>query len=721
MAGRAECVGLWMVSLATWSSTSRAQVAERFAVEQRGDFTLIGNTLAQDCALPEEPISGDVGACGADADDSGADVFWSVGEDGAAPIASTAVSSDEAASIAVLGLPDGARVTRAELFWSAQAGGGDREVATLGRGGVALAVLADQTIRTVADDNDYYQSSADVTEFVRELGAGSYRLSGIDAADPVGVEDTALYAGWWMVVFYALDSEPFRHLALYDTFGLVDLDEPIGVTLAGFEVPSSGIDAKLGVVGFDGDSELTGDQLRFGSDLPLGAAAALDTANDFFDGSRRAVSGAPLGVAGDQPRLSGDAGSLSGVDLHLVNVGDTLTAGQTSAEVLATTSSDRFFLAGLAFSVATTSPDLAGSSESVRDLDGPPLRPGDELEYTISVTNSGTGTASFVTLSAALPAQVSYVPGSLVITSGANAGALTDAADADTGEIDGSAGQTVIVRLGEGASASSGGRLGAGESCVVSYRVVLESGASGIVVSQALIGMAPGPGIEDALVTPTDSDLATPGVTPTTIRVSICSTDADCSALTPTCDANGACVCVPSGPELRCDGKDDDCNGAIDEALAGVACEFGEGLCRVEGLTLCAADGGVVCEPDTDAVLPEGCAGESAECGGGVNGQACTPSSAADDGVIGQVPGDVDSTGDTPAPADEMSTGTRGGPVAPALAPREPRPVPGAATTLGGGGGCGLSARPSALGLAPWLGLGLALAQRRRCRAARAR
>jgi uncharacterized repeat protein (TIGR01451 family) len=577
---------------------------------------------------------------------------------------------------------------------------------------------------------------------VSDLGAGPYRLSGIDAADPVGQDDTAYYAAWWLVVFYALDSEPVRHLGLYDGLGLVDVGAPVGATLTGFEVPGSGIDGKLGVVAFDGDVGLDGDQLRFGPLAPLGAAAALDDSNDFFDGSRRAVSGAPLGVSGDLPQLTGGAGSLSGVDFHVVDVGARLAPGQTSAEVLALTSSDRFFLSGFVLSVATTSPDLGRSSESVRDVDGPPLRPGDELEYTISADNSGSGAASFVTLSAALPPQVSYVPGSLAISSGANAGALTDEADVDLGEIDRSSGQTVVVRLGEGASSTSGGRLGPGEGSVVTYRVVLDPDASGSIVSQALIGFARQSGVGDALVAPTDADLEAPGVTATEIRVDVCAVDADCGAgghcdastspprcvacrddadcpgQRPSCDASGACLCVPSGPEIRCDGRDDDCDGAVDEELVGVACEVGEGLCRVAGVTVCAADGGVLCQATPDAVLPEACNSDSAgDCA--ADDVDCQAPAGDDGAIIGQLPATADPGAGALSPVGETAAGVGARPAESGAAPAPAGVSPEgsrAASLGGGGGGCRMSPRGSAGGLAPWLALVLVFGLRARRR-----
>jgi uncharacterized repeat protein (TIGR01451 family) len=722
-------------------SPAQAQVAERYSVDQRGDFVLVGNTLALDCAVDADLLLvGSAGNCGPNDEDSGADVLWSVAVDGAAPAADVSVDPAQAASIAVLELPAGASVTRAELYWSAQTGEGDASVATFGRGAAAASISAARTHRSGADGDDYYQSVADVTALVQELGPGPYRLSGIDAASPVGLEDTTFYAGWWLVVFYALESEPIRHLALYDGFGFVTELAPSSATLTGFEVPLDGADGKLAVVAFDGDASADGDQLRFGPRAPLGAAARLDASNNFFDGSRRDVAGEPFSASGDRPRASGGPGSMSGVDLHVVDVGARLEPGQTTAEVLATTTADRFFLSGLVLSVASTAPDLSLSTQSVRDVNGPPLRPGDELEYSVVADNLGTGAASGVTLRAPLPAQVTFVPGSLEIVDGPSPGLLTDAADADRGELDLAAAPAIVVRLGDGAAASDGGRLAAGESSSVRFRVALAAGASGSIVSQAQIGVARAPG-SARVETLTDSSLEQPGANPTEIAIDDCGSDADCSAgfcdigqspqrcveclldahcsgLEPSCGPSRACACVPSegiadtaAGESFCDGKDDDCDGELDEGLVAVACNAGTAACPLAGVSACDGAGGVRCNASGPAPVELCSNGTDDDCDGATDADDsdCTPAagpsaSAESDGPLVPEPSS-EQPPVAPRPAAPVFTPVRGNPSPPLDSP--------SAASLGGGGGCQLS--PSRHGpLAPLSLFAAALFMRRR-------
>jgi clumping factor A len=716
------------------AAPASAQLAPRLAVEQRGDVALIGNTLAHNCAddVPE-PVVGSVGACGGDQDDSGADVLWSLGADGQGPpVASTSVSPDEASSVAVLALPQGAEVTHARLYWSAMDGEGNRELATLSRLAAELQVEASATATFDENGNTFYQSSADVTEFVRAGGAGAYRVGGVDIADPVGLDDSAHYAAWWLVVFYSLASEPVRHLGVYDGFVRVG-EESSSVTLSGFEIPPGPVQARLGVVAYEGDGTVDGDQLRVGAAAPLGAADAVGAADNFFDGSRRGISGAPIAAPGDLPEASGAPDSLSGLDLHVLDIADVLAPGQTSAEVAASTTSDSFVFAGLVLSAVTAAPDLVSSTESVLDVNGPPLRPGDELEYTVEVNNSGTGRAQRVTLRAPLPPNVRYVPGSLVLGADDAPLALTDAVDVDGGELVLGAGEELVVRFGTGDGAS-GGPLEVGETRAARYRVVLSADAAGSVVSQAeLIASS-----ESGAITSTarsDADLASPGVSPTEIvidgcgrdaecpadaprcelsaaptRCVQCLSDADCSGLAPSCDPSRVCVCTAAAAdEALCDGKDDDCDGQVDEGLAGAACEVAVGACLRPGVLVCDVGGEVRCSAASLEL-------ERELCDNGIDDDCDGATDASDSDCAGAEPlGGVGSEPLTPPAAEPSSARAPASSLTPTAAdtPRAPAD-PGAASSLGGGASCQLGPVGASSARAPWLLVGLALACARR-------
>ncbi len=97
---------------------------------------------------------------------------------------------------------------------------------------------------------------------------------------------------------------------------------------------------------------------------------------------------------------------------------------------------------------------------------------------------------------------------------------------------------------------------------------------------------------------------------------------APCSASHPfVCERTPACL-DPSGalPE-RCNGVDDDCDGAVDDGHGvGAPCQVGVGGCRRDGQLTCDASGaGVACDAVAGAPLEEVCNGVDDDCDGEVD------------------------------------------------------------------------------------------------------
>jgi uncharacterized repeat protein (TIGR01451 family) len=618
-----------VLALCFAAGTASAAPILRVQVDQKGDFLLIGNSLGYDCAAgTPAPVVGTVGNCGANGADSAPDVFWRSDSPALGQAqANNTIALGQGRSTAKLNIPVGATVTHAFLYWGATlpAAGADTTVTLDRPGGFTQTITA---LTSYQSANNSYQSVADVTALVQANGTGAYRVSGIDSDSWVDLNSANNFGGWWMAVFYSDGTTPLRNLALYEGLDTVSNGNNQNVALSGFLVPAFGFTGKLGVITYEGDATITGDQMFFNGGPAL--FDAQNPVNNFFNGTRSNL-GLPVTVVGDLPQLTGTQGSMSGLDLDVVDVTAKLTAGQTSAPIQATSTGDVYYLAGFITSVSTFKPDFSTSVKTAVDLNGGSLLAGDILQYTIVVNNTGNDTSVNTVLTDTIPAGVTYVPGSLQITAGANAGNKTDALADDQGEFIAGT-KTVKFRLGLGATGATGGNIAIGGTTTVTFQVKVDVGATGTISNQATInagGLLGAPASD----TPTDGNGPTAGAPPTQVVVDQCVTDAECAAPTPHCNtaaspklcvecvtdaqcpavtptcspATNTCICVPSGAEI-CDGKDNDCNGTVDDGFGtGAACSAGQGACFSAGVVACNAMGTSACNAVAGMPSAESC------------------------------------------------------------------------------------------------------------------
>ncbi|UFR00293.1 DUF11 domain-containing protein [Streptomyces sp. Go40/10] len=115
-----------------------------------------------------------------------------------------------------------------------------------------------------------------------------------------------------------------------------------------------------------------------------------------------------------------------------------------------------------------------------------PLEVGDVVTYRVTARNEGGGNAENVVLTDTVPEGTTYVPGSLRVVDGPNAGAKSDAKGDDQGYYDAQADQ-VVFHLGNGASGAQGGSLPSTETLpsgtTVEYRVVIDRASGGKQIS----------------------------------------------------------------------------------------------------------------------------------------------------------------------------------------------------------------------------------------------
>jgi len=466
--------------------------APRFATNQRGDVTLIGNTLMS-CSGGGQCTNGRNGSGGNVNNNNFTMVYVDADTD----------ATTFSASSATLALAPGASVLFAGLYWAGDTNNAARNTCRFRVPGGTYATISASRLDVNATD---YQAFADVTTQVRAAGNGVYWVANVYSTPNA----SNMHAGWALIVVYADPTMALRNLVVLDGYAHVSSGNNVTTTVSGFVTPPAGtVTTRLGVVAYEGDLGYTGDSFRLnGTNL----ADARNPATNFFNSS---VSLLGTTFTAKAPNYVNQLG----FDADLVNATGLLGNGATSATLLLTSSQDEYYPGVLTFATDLYAPvfDDANFTKTVTDLNGAPVRPGDILEYTLTMRNTGQDHAVQCVMRDTLQSALTYVAGSLQVSSGPNAGAKTDAAGDDQMEYV-AATRTVVARLGTGANAASGGQIDVNATTSVRFHAqVAPPSPTGMAVSNqgALAFVASQSGV--AFGSRSDGDPATAGTQPTTV------------------------------------------------------------------------------------------------------------------------------------------------------------------------------------------------------------
>jgi len=236
-------------------------------------------------------------------------------------------------------IPPDAEVTWAGLYWGARLGAGAGGVNAVGDGNeMKLRAPGDAGYRTIRRSVAFgptrtadraYQSFADVTSVVQQAGPGSYTGAEVPAATG---EDR--YSGWSLVVVYRAPSLPLRNLTVFDGLADVGQNDPQAITISGFRTPVSGaVDARIGLVAYEGDVGSSGDRAIFNGTL---LATSLSPGTNFFNGTND--DNGTLVTA----RTPADANML-GFDIKNFDAPGILGNNASSATIDLASTSERYF------------------------------------------------------------------------------------------------------------------------------------------------------------------------------------------------------------------------------------------------------------------------------------------------------------------------------------------------------------------------------------------
>lgn len=390
-------------------------------------------------------------------------------------------------SSADLTIPSCSQVLFAGLYWGADQGisGTDSTWVTAGFNTVKLkipgaanyqTVTSTQTNRhslawsTAGFNHTGYLCFADITSLVNAANAnGTYTVA--DVVAPIGHGNAC--GGWTIVIAFSNPTFQPRNLTVFDGAVIINLGDPaVDVPISGFLTPPSGpVSCELGAVVYDGD-RTSSDSFAFRQN---GAPAFYDLANvavplnGAADAWNSKISYKGVVVATRNPAFQNTVGYDAPI-FDLPNVGNAqLSNNQTSATVRFSSPSENYFVHVLTTSISQYNPTFA-FDKTATDLNGGAFLPGDSLRYNINYTNQGNDSSVNTIIIDNLPTGTAFVPGSIRI----GGVARTDAAGDDQAEYD-FANNRIVFRIGVGATAAAGGRIGPGVSSTVDFKVVSAS------------------------------------------------------------------------------------------------------------------------------------------------------------------------------------------------------------------------------------------------------
>jgi MSHA biogenesis protein MshQ len=297
------------------------------------------------------------------------------------PDSGDACAVDDLDTAVLSGLPAGATIRAARLYWAGSWSDDPRSTQRIPDWSVTLdgaTVDADTRFTefrgTGRNRQDWFGGRADVTALVAAKGNGAYTFGdlSVNTARPHCGAQTVV-AGWSLIVVYEHSGEPERALKIFEGFQACQ-GGSMQVTADDIRVAAGAIDGKVAHLTWEGDAGISGALGGFSEGLA-------------FEGHDLADGASPPGNQFNSTVNAGGRADTWGVDFDVYDVTPWLAAGQTSATAVYQSGQDLVLLATAIISVTNTPlTDLAFASGPDAPL--PLYEPG---RVSLSVLNNGPG------------------------------------------------------------------------------------------------------------------------------------------------------------------------------------------------------------------------------------------------------------------------------------------------------------------------------------------
>ncbi|MEY2691709.1 MAG: hypothetical protein RIT03_99, partial [Bacteroidota bacterium] len=445
------------------SVTAMAQVITPFSVRktitQKGGILYLSNTSSR--ANPANVVQNEMPPAGTGYDNTYINGYVDIDAD-----ATTFMSSSDKISI-----PSGdpsayslcSEISWAGLYWGGAINSTNANYAA--RNQVKLKINSGSYLNLSADylkDNAIgfktYHCFKDITAYVDPKGLND-TFTVANVVNDIGAKN--LFGGWTIVIVYKDNTTTMKNLTVFDGLANVSAGtySTVDIPISGFQTPLSGpVNFQLGMVVYDGDRSLTGDQLLFkGASTFVNLSDAIHPSTDMFNSTL-----SRNGVLTTQRNPSYN--NTLGYDANIFNPDNTtknyIGNNAISAVIRQTTGGETFLTQVVTSAIDVYEPDLrsAVTVENITNPGATVASPGDILEYTVSGLNIGSDPAINTYITDKIEGNAFYVPNSISIIEGPNVGPKTDAAGDDQAEYI-AATKTVKVRIGTGANTFQGGSI----------------------------------------------------------------------------------------------------------------------------------------------------------------------------------------------------------------------------------------------------------------------